>query len=45
MIHSTEGVVTATLYFFRRVKVRKRISLTGFKVALIEMKGATSYDR
>lgn len=45
MAHSTAGVITAACYFFRRVKVRKRISLTWFKVALIEMKGATSYDR
>ncbi len=45
MTYSIEGVVTVAIYFFRRVKVRKRISLTGFKVALIEMKGVTSYDR
>lgn len=35
----------AALYLFRKVTVRKRISLIEFKVALIEIKEVTSYDK
>jgi len=45
MIHSNEGIVTATLCLFRRVKMRKKISLTEFKVVLIGMKGVNFYDK
>lgn len=45
MTYSTERVVTAALYLFRKVTVRKRISLTEFKVVLIEIKGFPPYDK